>query len=37
VITAKKKQTTLGNPVATDAEGFLMDIDIQEIDRDIDV
>jgi hypothetical protein len=34
-ITAKKKRTTLGNPVATDAEGFLMDIDVQEIDGDV--
>jgi hypothetical protein len=34
-ITAKKKRPTLGNPVATDAEGFLMDIDVQEIDADV--
>lgn len=29
---AKKKRNTLGNPTATDGDGILADIDVQEID-----
>jgi len=30
-IAKKKKHTTLGNPTATDADGLLLDVNIQEI------
>lgn len=29
---AKKKRNTLGNPTTTDADGFLVDVDVQETD-----
>jgi hypothetical protein len=32
-IAKKKKRTTLGNPTATDADGLLLDVDVQEIDE----
>lgn len=32
IITGKKKRATLGNPVATDADGLLMDVDVQPVD-----
>ena len=32
--TAKKKRATLGNPDAKDADGFLLDVDVQFVDPD---
>src|SRR5260370_42665176 len=31
VISAKKKKATLGNPQAVDADGLLMDVDVQPV------
>ena len=33
IVTGKKKCTTLGNPVAVDADGLLVDVDVQPIDN----
>ena len=32
VLPGKTKRATLGNPVAVDADGLLMDVDVQSID-----
>jgi len=32
VVSAKKKKATLGNPQAVDADGLLMDVDVQPVD-----
>lgn len=34
LVTGKKKRATLGNPVATDADGLLIDVDVQLVDND---
>jgi hypothetical protein len=37
VNTVKKKCPTVGNPTAVDKDGFLLDIDVQDINDDLDV
>ena len=32
-VTGKNKRATLGNPAATDADGLLMDVDVQSVDN----
>ena len=35
IITAKWTHSSLGNPKEVDDEGFLMDVDVQQIDEDV--
>jgi hypothetical protein len=34
IVVAKKKRGSLGNPVAVDEEGLLLDVEVQQTDKD---
>jgi hypothetical protein len=34
IVIAKKKHTSLGNPVAVDDKGLLLDVEVQQTDKD---